>query len=378
MPENANTGDGSSPRMWGTRLLDVVTSANSVHPHACGEHQRAEQRHVSGRGSSPRMWGTPCKRAPCNGTQRFIPTHVGNTSSSVHHDRCTPVHPHACGEHVSTTWPVPGVVGSSPRMWGTLERDLAAYVPERFIPTHVGNTREGAGRRRYAAVHPHACGEHKLMQVCNSAPFGSSPRMWGTQVHAQRQGRGERFIPTHVGNTHGRKLFVEYEAVHPHACGEHSQPCRMNRWPTGSSPRMWGTLVDFGAQREARRFIPTHVGNTPTSRTPRPARTVHPHACGEHTAYRYAAADGDGSSPRMWGTPNSRIPRVGIVRFIPTHVGNTALPTSHCAPHAVHPHACGEHTKHKYLNLKDICGREDSTDTTGSSSAFVRLAFLNC
>ncbi len=30
----------------------------------------------------------------------------------------------------------------------------------------------------------------------------------------------------------------------------------------GSSPRMWGTQVDYLLHQRADRFIPTHVGNT--------------------------------------------------------------------------------------------------------------------
>ena len=52
-------------------------------------------------------------------------------------------------------------------------------------------------------------------------PAGSSPRMWGTQPLHLYEGEGQRFIPTHVGNT---DLDIDLPltlAVHPHACGEH-------------------------------------------------------------------------------------------------------------------------------------------------------------
>ena len=50
------------------------------------------------------------------------------------------VHPHACGEHDFVKRPYSGDVGSSPRMWGTLDMQAAFQQYCRFIPTHVGNT----------------------------------------------------------------------------------------------------------------------------------------------------------------------------------------------------------------------------------------------
>ena len=71
----------------------------------------------------------------------------------------------------------------------------------------------------------------------------------------------------------------------------------------------------------------------------------------------------NGSSPRMWGTLPELLPHFPVVRFIPTHVGNTHSPFHNVAMHrfipthvgntesfalfsviiSVHPHACGEH-----------------------------------
>ena len=86
-------------------------------------------------------------------------------------------------------------------MWGTLE--LHGRIPRvlRFIPTHVGNTRERPHRRGRAAVHPHACGEHGGLTARAARVSGSSPRMWGTHGERRFCLRADRFIPTHVGNT---------------------------------------------------------------------------------------------------------------------------------------------------------------------------------
>ena len=156
---------------------------------------------------------------------------------------------------------------------------------------------------------------------------GSSPRMWGTllQIPARRSSR--RFIPTHVGNTVFSHRQNPAVPVHPHACGEHALARSAVIRPPGSSPRMWGTRPCRVDRQERGRFIPTHVGNTTVRRwCPQPL-SVHPHACGEH----YCALLPDrlflGSSPRMWGTLTACRWDSTIPRFIPTHVGNTAPAT---------------------------------------------------
>ena len=189
------------------------------------------------------MWGTR-KNLECgNSPVRFIPTHVGNTSIQVSRNSTYAVHPHACGEHRGCAFVLMTEIGSSPRMWGTPRRRLLWLLPPRFIPTHVGNTLFGFPLRFLLSVHPHACGEHQDHPGKARGALGSSPRMWGTPERFRGEGRGRRFIPTHVGNTPWQPVETGILAVHPHACGEHGGfPTSSGDGP-GSSPRMWGTLV---------------------------------------------------------------------------------------------------------------------------------------
>ena len=52
--------------------------------------------------------------------------------------RCTPVHPHACGEIAATDTEEHIVFGTSPRLWGDYHpvRDFDDAI--RYIPTLVG------------------------------------------------------------------------------------------------------------------------------------------------------------------------------------------------------------------------------------------------
>ncbi len=248
------------------------------------------------------MWGTQTQLETKTWRERFIPTHVGNTVHAELYVSVCPVHPHACGEHSSGLLSTEVSNGSSPRMWGTLAGALGQQIVRRFIPTHVGNTIKLRTGKFSHSVHPHACGEHSESISLPWSISGSSPRMWGTHLKNSSRKRKIRFIPTHVGNTGTRPLPRPSRTVHPHACGEHPTREKTSHYRTGSSPRMWGTRPCVFRPRKGRRFIPTHVGNTIHGPSALPIGAVHPHACGEHQQRPRCSRPDLGSSPRMWGT----------------------------------------------------------------------------
>ena len=234
----------------------------SVHPHACGEHSITDLTYIDPSGSPPRMWGTrkynPSQLSLC----RFTPTHVGNTCRAASSGHPAAVHPHACGEHHDVVSLFPVDDGSPPRMWGTQAHvDLTVYCI-RFTPTHVGNTPVVCVCGCRHPVHPHACGEHLSTNSSRVLPPGSPPRMWGTPQRQRCRARCARFTPTHVGNTIRVAADSAASTVHPHACGEHSWRQSSVAIQTGSPPRMWGTLRIVTLNSDFLRFTPTHVGNT--------------------------------------------------------------------------------------------------------------------
>ena len=314
-----------------------------VHPHACGEHISFAITISIAVGSSPRMWGTLYSLQYHSLSHRFIPTHVGNTSSSCLFFSLSSVHPHACGEHIIYLKPICQRNGSSPRMWGTQDLMCREFVTGRFIPTHVGNTAARERPQFRAPVHPHACGEHLLQDKLLLLVLGSSPRMWGTLRQPGHKPLSSRFIPTHVGNTSTVSLIVLFSTVHPHACGEHAVFDSSLHSVFGSSPRMWGTPFFLASLTATNRFIPTHVGNTFSASFFTFTLSVHPHACGEHDSISATVILSPGSSPRMWGTHKALAATMATLRFIPTHVGNTVCFTLSRSFTSVHPHACGEH-----------------------------------
>ena len=180
-------------------------------------------------------------------------------------------------------------------------------------------------------VHPHASGEHKIAYSMFCWSIGSSPREWGTLLQVTHGICARRFIPTRVGNTHFIVAGAGCLSVHPHASGEHCRALPIFLPRSGSSPREWGTRQSRSPAQAVLRFIPTRVGNTRRGRAVRRRRPVHPHASGEHLGDHTSTRGRFGSSPREWGThTNWRC--------------NAAAST-------VHPHASGEHRPFSFTVL---------------------------
>ena len=196
--------------------------------------------------------------------------------------------------------------GSSPRMWGTHRFTRGNVENGRFIPTDVGNAQSQAQRKNTDTVHPHGCGERNTTTTANGIKTGSSPRMWGTLLTSCYCFNDSRFIPTDVGNAPEATRMSRPTTVHPHGCGERFDAKRFELVESGSSPRMWGTPREKQVQCKPRRFIPTDVGNAISYFNVYYISTVHPHGCGERTVDTAETKGRIGSSPRMWGTPSKQ------------------------------------------------------------------------
>ena len=177
---------------------------------------------------------------------------------------------------------------------------------ERFIPTHVGNSSSPPRCSMRSTVHPHARGEQELAARFMADSSGSSPRTWGTAATPLPCPSRPRFIPTHVGNSTARTVNSVQPTVHPHARGEQNTICDSGTSDNGSSPRTWGTVHLGGGRSGISRFIPTHVGNSQAPALELWRYSVHPHARGEQWTTGSPLRFSIGSSPRTWGTGQSR------------------------------------------------------------------------
>ena len=116
----ASGGSGSSPRMRGkpslshteggipglipahagkTTTADAQYSMPKAHPRACGENLKCERAARNNGGSSPRMRGKPLVDLVRAARPGLIPAHAGKTTRAYGVAVQAPAHPRACGEN---------------------------------------------------------------------------------------------------------------------------------------------------------------------------------------------------------------------------------------------------------------------------------------
>ena len=69
--------------------------------------------------------------------------------------------------------------------------------------------------------HPRVCGEHRIHSLDQIGVLGSSPRMRGTRVSAERIENILGIIPAYAGNTNVCNAMPAHLRDHPRVCGEH-------------------------------------------------------------------------------------------------------------------------------------------------------------
>jgi len=84
------------------------------------------------------------------------------------------VHPHACGEYPVLFYCGDHDPGSPPGNWGILKSKIYHIQPSRSTPTDVGNTSPSRADSKERSVHPHRCGEY-ISSRNWTVPGGGSP-----------------------------------------------------------------------------------------------------------------------------------------------------------------------------------------------------------
>ena len=86
-------------------------------------------------------------------------------------------------------------------MRGTLLVMLAVSVAMGIIPAYAGNTNDRNLTLSACGDHPRVCGEHGWMNPSRGVVLGSSPRMRGTLVRHLYGLCDGGIIPAYAGNT---------------------------------------------------------------------------------------------------------------------------------------------------------------------------------
>ena len=274
--------------------------------------------------------------------------------------------------------------GSSPRVRGTRFAGERVGQFRGIIPACAGNTSQGRGWSAWHWDHPRVCGEHVCFVVPVVSGGGSSPRVRGTHcklrsgiagqgiipacagntgelVHVVPTGRGSSprvrgtplhrillagvslIIPACAGNTDHEGEDVVWVGDHPRVCGEHDGKDVQGGGGQGSSPRVRGTPHASVLHRNDDGIIPACAGNTDSLYQSVHLFRDHPRVCGEHRVGDNVCKVRPGSSPRVRGTHAARAANRMAGGIIPACAGNTSMPYEAHTNHRDHPRVCGEH-----------------------------------
>ena len=171
------------------------------HPRACGEHVLRSRKPVAKEGSSPRLRGTRTVLVVRGDGRGIIPALAGNTWLYVATASSQRDHPRACGEHCIVYIPANTRQGSSPRLRGTPAAHSSTTTAHWIIPALAGNTGPRASPAPIARDHPRACGEHAREVDPGRYVVGSSPRLRGTLGVVEHLLGLHGIIPALAGNT---------------------------------------------------------------------------------------------------------------------------------------------------------------------------------
>ena len=166
-------------------------------------------------------------------------------------------------------------------MWGQELFSCGNFAIARIIPTRVGTSRAVRSNSNRQVDHPHACGDKYIKNMTEINPLGSSPRVWGQDIKNIWCSQIVRIIPTRVGTSLLLSQRREGCRDHPHACGDKFKEFIGGSHDAGSSPRVWGQVVDPYYLIKCAGIIPTRVGTSCCCRSRLIRSQDHPLACGD-------------------------------------------------------------------------------------------------
>ena len=252
------------------------------HPRACGEQVR-------------------CLRCP--GCRHGItPARAGNRPATTPNSWRRRDHPRACGEQTAGQKVAALVVGSPPRVRGTVVQDQLVRAVCGITPARAGNSTSSTVRPERGRDHPRACGE----QPCSS----------------RRSVRGRGSPPRVRGTAGCRTCRAAAAGDHPRACGEQGPERATKPSASGSPPRVRGTVLPYLPRNAITGITPARAGNRPSKTRNSRKNGDHPRACGEQLVSGDMSGGVTGSPPRVRGTESALGARRQPMRITPARAGN--------------------------------------------------------
>ena len=268
-----------------------------------------------------------------------------------------------CGEAIARAPHHAAPDGPSPRVRGSRRLQRASGVGYGSIPACAGKPVCHCATSCSSRVHPRVCGEAIPSDGLQAGDYGPSPRVRGSRSLRLRPPTAAGSIPACAGKPSPSSREDYAPGVHPRVCGEAGAKCSVAQPQRGPSPRVRGSHLHLGAERQQPGSIPACAGKPSGRGRPVPPETVHPRVCGEARLMFSACNFTMGPSPRVRG---SRRPRPGDdtpPRSIPACAGKPARVLLGGQEEGVHPRVCGEAVR---SDLVDVIGRGPSPRVRGS------------
>ena len=247
-------------RVGTSKKKEVKNPVDEDHPHACGDKSRSVVRAVERKGSSPCVWGQVQACMNIIPAGRIIPMRVGTRYTAYYTTQAIEDHPHACGDKSIVTPATFVVRGSSPCVWGQESTTYTQKVRMRIIPMRVGTRQFCLSERIKIQDHPHACGDKSFNYSPMAHIQGSSPCVWGQENINLDTENVQRIIPMRVGTSKAYKMPLILKRDHPHACGDKTLGKATDTYQKGSSPCVWGQVLNSAKQQPPIGIIPMRVG----------------------------------------------------------------------------------------------------------------------
>ena len=273
-------------------------------------------------GSPPRMRGTVKKICFPHIIIGITPADAGNSGCGRRFQCAGGDHPRGCGEQIPRKTRALGLLGSPPRMRGTVASLASAGAGVGITPADAGNRAFGFSERAKKRDHPRGCGEQGIHSGAAVESAGSPPRMRGPVKKLCLAEKIVGITPADAGNRENAVLQFENSWDHPRGCGEQKALRMRQHAARGSPPRMRGTVGGSG--------FGCSFG------------WDHPRGCGEQQSVVMHDALHTGSPPRMRGTASWVRADIHTSRITPADAGNSYIDMACAFYTRDHPRGCGE------------------------------------
>ena len=193
------------------------------------------------------------------------------------------------------------------------------------------------------------CGEQSHTAVDKDCMVGSPPRVRGTVASLPCLPLKRRITPACAGNSFQSLLPRVKLEDHPRVCGEQRYRTHGKRAKSGSPPRVRGTAHAPTCLLSRGRITPACAGNSPFAGWLFLPEWDHPRVCGEQLACFCFCLTYKGSPPRVRGTGNKEKLGEKFDRITPACAGNSNVTRLCPSRFQDHPRVCGEQGLHQHL-----------------------------